>query len=173
MNITAQKLHLKTTRYANPHGLADKANHSTAYDIALLSSHVMKNTVFQQIVSSKIHKTNTFYPMWHFLRLNPNHAETPPSIVGKEVPFEVEFGTKFIYYPMTWHNSNRLLTVPGFVGVKTGFTQTAGACLSVYYDNQDCKLITVVLGSRNIEYRWKDAWRLTLWAASVIKKTND
>jgi len=34
MNITAKKLHLKTTRYANPHGLADKANHSSAFDIA-------------------------------------------------------------------------------------------------------------------------------------------
>ena len=70
---------------------------------------------------------------------------------------------------MTWYNSNRLLTVPGFSGVKTGITQTAGSCLSVWFENEDCKLITVVLGSRNIEYRWKDARRLTLWAASVIR----
>lgn len=70
---------------------------------------------------------------------------------------------------MTWYNSNRLLTVPGFSGVKTGITQTAGSCLSVWFENEDCKLITVVLGSRNIDYRWKDARRLTLWAASVIK----
>ena len=122
MNITAMRLHLKTTRYANPHGLADKANHSTAYDVGQLSAHVMKNAVIQKIVSQKIHKTSTFYPMWHFLKRNPNQIETPPNVVGKEVPFDVEFGTKFIHYPMTWHNSNRLLTVPGFTGVKTGFT---------------------------------------------------
>lgn len=71
---------------------------------------------------------------------------------------------------MTWHNSNRLLTVPGFSGIKTGITSTAGSCLSIWFENEDCKLITVVLGSRNIEYRWKDTRRLTLWAAAVIKQ---
>ena len=71
---------------------------------------------------------------------------------------------------MTWYNSNRLLTVPGFVGVKTGITQTAGSCLSVCYEHEDIRLVTVVLGSRNIEYRWKDARRLTLYAAAVIKQ---
>jgi len=86
------------------------------------------------------------------------------------LPFESEAGSKFVEYPMTWYNSNKLLTVPGFKGVKTGITQTAGSCLSVWFENEDCKLITVVLGSRNIEYRWKDTWRLTLWAASVIKQ---
>ena len=75
---------------------------------------------------------------------------------------------------MEWHNSNRLLTVPGFSGVKTGITNTAGSCLSVYYDNglsgdEHARLITVVLGSRNIEYRWKDTRRLTLWASEVLK----
>ncbi len=101
----------------------------------------------------------------------PN-LDTPPFYEGKSLPFESEFGVKFVEYPMTWHNSNRLLTVPGFSGVKTGITQTAGSCLSVWYENEECKLITVVLGSRNIEYRWKDARRLTLWAAAVIKNNN-
>jgi D-alanyl-D-alanine carboxypeptidase (penicillin-binding protein 5/6) len=70
---------------------------------------------------------------------------------------------------MTWYNSNRLLTVNGFSGIKTGITQTAGSCLSVNYDHKDIKLITVVLGSRSIEDRWKDTYRLTLWAAATIK----
>lgn len=30
MNLMAQKLHMKGTKYTNPHGLSDKANHSTA-----------------------------------------------------------------------------------------------------------------------------------------------
>lgn len=70
---------------------------------------------------------------------------------------------------MVWHNSNRLLTAPGFSGIKTGITNTAGSCLSVYYENADCRLITVVLGSKSIEHRWKDARRLTLWAAEILK----
>lgn len=73
MNLHAQRLNLRETRYANPHGLADKANHSTAFDIGLLSSHVMKNPVIQKIVNTKEHTTTTYYPMWHFLKRNPNH----------------------------------------------------------------------------------------------------
>ena len=42
MNQTALKLHLKQTRFANPHGLSDKANHSTATELAILSAAVMK-----------------------------------------------------------------------------------------------------------------------------------
>ena len=106
--------------------------------------------------------------MRRFMNKYPD-LETPPYYEGSQLPFEVEYGVKFVEYPMTWYNSNRLLTVPGFMGVKTGITQTAGSCLSVWYENENCKLITVVLGSRNIEYRWKDARRLTLWAAAVIK----
>ena len=34
MNKLAFKLHLRNTNYTNPHGLADKANHSTAYELA-------------------------------------------------------------------------------------------------------------------------------------------
>jgi len=65
---------------------------------------------------------------------------------------------------MTWHNSNRLLTVKGFQGVKTGITATAGSCLSVGYERANIKLVTVVLGCKSIAFRWKDARRLTLWA---------
>ncbi len=43
MNIMAKKLHMKQTTYTNPHGLSEKANHSTAYELAYLSSHAMKN----------------------------------------------------------------------------------------------------------------------------------
>jgi D-alanyl-D-alanine carboxypeptidase len=40
----------------------------------------------------------------------------------------------------------------------------------VYFKNLelDRNLITVVLGSRNIEYRWKDTRRLTLYANEVL-----
>lgn len=95
--------------------------------------------------------------------------KTPDTVEGSDLPFEADHGCKFIKYPMTWYNSNRLLTVEGFSGIKTGITLTAGSCLSVWYENEDCKLITVVLGSRNIEYRWKDTRRLTLFAAAVLK----
>jgi D-alanyl-D-alanine carboxypeptidase len=51
-------------------------------------------------------------------------------------------------YRMVWQNSNKLLGIEGFKGVKTGITQTAGPCLCILYENSNIKhkLITVVLG---------------------------
>lgn len=59
--------------------------------------------------------------MKRFLNRYPS-VDTPPNSEGSALPFESDFGVRMVHFPMTWHNSNRLLTVAGFVGVKTGFT---------------------------------------------------
>ena len=46
MNGMCHKMHLKSTCYTNPHGLADKANHSTAYELACVANYAMKNPIF-------------------------------------------------------------------------------------------------------------------------------
>lgn len=117
-------------------------------------------------MSTKTYKGVTYITHRRFDRIFPqlcDHLDHQP-LQGPQVPFETEHGTTWNKHQMVWHNSNRLLTVPGFSGVKTGITATAGACLAVYYEKDDVKLFTIVLGSRNIEYRWKDTRRLTLWA---------
>ena len=43
MNKYAKRLKLKNTNFANPHGLPNKSNLSSAYDIFLLSSKLVKN----------------------------------------------------------------------------------------------------------------------------------
>ncbi len=43
MNREAQRLGLKATRFANPHGLPDANNYSTAADLANLASHVIRD----------------------------------------------------------------------------------------------------------------------------------
>lgn len=54
--------------------------------------------------------------------------------------------------------------------MKTGITQTAGPCLCIAFENDvlNHKLITVVLGCKNVDYRWRDAKRLTLWADCMV-----
>ena len=47
MNSLAAKLRLQSTQFTNPHGLPDKGNHSTAYDIACLTYHAMKHDTFR------------------------------------------------------------------------------------------------------------------------------
>jgi D-alanyl-D-alanine carboxypeptidase (penicillin-binding protein 5/6) len=67
---------------------------------------------------------------------------------------------------LTWKNTNRLLAITGYSGVKTGYTRAAGSCLVSTGERGKDTLIVVVLGapsaaaavtdSRNL-YRW--AWR--------------
>lgn len=38
---------MRLTNYANPHGLADKSNHSTAFELAYLANQAMKNETFR------------------------------------------------------------------------------------------------------------------------------
>jgi serine-type D-Ala-D-Ala carboxypeptidase (penicillin-binding protein 5/6) len=68
MNLYATKLHLKSTKYTNPHGLADKANHSTASEQAVLSVYAMKNQLIREIVGCKQYEGLTYYPLRKFLK---------------------------------------------------------------------------------------------------------
>ena len=102
----------------------------------------------------------------------PNRDYTKYDILEpEEVPFQIENpNTEYVHFPQTWYNSNKLLDLPGFEGVKTGITTTAGSCLCVYFKNKTLNktIITVVLGSKNIQYRWKDTRRITLWADACL-----
>jgi len=43
MNSNAKKFLMKSTFYANPHGLVNNRNKSTAYDLGLLCMKAMEN----------------------------------------------------------------------------------------------------------------------------------
>lgn len=55
MNNQAQVLKLSDTIYANPHGLENIVNQSTAFDQALLSYIICQNKLIQKIISSKFY----------------------------------------------------------------------------------------------------------------------
>lgn len=67
---------------------------------------------------------------------------------------------------VVWRNTNRLLGIEGYTGVKTGTTQAAGCCLAAHGERGGRGLIVVVLGSTSTESRYADtrnlfrhAWR--------------
>jgi D-alanyl-D-alanine carboxypeptidase len=63
MNRVAKHVvHLRKTNYANPHGLAERANNSTAFDQALLASYAMKIPEFAQIVNTKSYTSVSYLP---------------------------------------------------------------------------------------------------------------
>lgn len=64
---------------------------------------------------------------------------------------------------IVWRNTNQLLKIEGYLGVKTGTTTAAGACLVSYgrRDNED--LIVVVLGAKSGPARYTDTRNLFRW----------
>jgi len=65
---------------------------------------------------------------------------------------------------VVWKNTNRLLGISGFDGMKTGTTSAAGACLVSTGVRGDDRLLVVVLGSKSREARYVDSRNLYRWA---------
>lgn len=63
-----------------------------------------------------------------------------------------------------WKNTNRLLPIDGYRGVKTGTTSAAGACLVSAGRRNDNSLLVVVLGSTSSDARYVDTRNLFRWA---------
>jgi D-alanyl-D-alanine carboxypeptidase (penicillin-binding protein 5/6) len=63
-----------------------------------------------------------------------------------------------------WTNTNNLLGIEGYDGVKTGTTNAAGACLVASGRREGRHLIVVVLGSESSDGRYVDARNLFRWA---------
>ncbi len=65
---------------------------------------------------------------------------------------------------VVWTNTNRLLGIEGFTGVKTGTTPGAGACLVSTGERDGRGLIVVVLGAPSSDSRYIDTRNLYRWA---------
>jgi D-alanyl-D-alanine carboxypeptidase (penicillin-binding protein 5/6) len=70
---------------------------------------------------------------------------------------------------MVWRNTNQLLGIEGFIGVKTGTTDAAGACLVSCSERDGKKLIVVVLGSTGSAARYSDSRNLHRWGWQLSK----
>ncbi|MCA9051222.1 MAG: serine hydrolase [Planctomycetaceae bacterium] len=62
-----------------------------------------------------------------------------------------------------WKNTNQLLNIEGFDGIKTGTTEKAGACLVSTGNRNGRRLIVIVLGSAASEARYTDSRNLYRW----------
>ena len=70
---------------------------------------------------------------------------------------------------VVWKNTNRLLAIDGYDGVKTGTTSRAGACLVSTAERGGRRLILTVLGSSGSDARYADARNLYRWAWNQLK----
>ena len=64
---------------------------------------------------------------------------------------------------VVWKNTNRLLGIEGFDGLKTGTTNAAGACLVSRGQRGEHSLLMVVLGASSSASRYTDSKNLYRW----------
>ncbi len=119
MNDLVTTLGLQNTHFANPSGLDDPAQHSSAYDLAVLATYALQNPTFREIVGTR----------------------------RKVIHASREAGRAHGWFGPT--NLNRLVgSYPGAFGVKPGWTGDAGYTLVAAAERGGRSLLVVVLGSR-------------------------
>lgn len=74
---------------------------------------------------------------------------------------------------VVWNNTNRLLAIEGYDGVKTGTTSAAGNCLVASARRDGRHLIVVILGAGTTEGRYIDARNLFRWAWQSASTTRN
>jgi serine-type D-Ala-D-Ala carboxypeptidase (penicillin-binding protein 5/6) len=65
---------------------------------------------------------------------------------------------------VVWNNTNQLLRIDGYEGIKTGTTSAAGACLVSSVRRDDRWLLAVVLGADSSASRYTETRNLFRWA---------
>ena len=69
-----------------------------------------------------------------------------------------------------WENTNLMLNVEGFNGLKTGITTTAGPCLCSSYSKDGVNLIIVLLNCKSVEKRWPETEKLLNFAIKILNR---
>ncbi len=70
MNRRAAALGLVDTHYANPIGLDQRGNYSSAADLAVLSSHLLRNSAFARIAGSTTARLKSLHPPRRITTIN-------------------------------------------------------------------------------------------------------
>jgi D-alanyl-D-alanine carboxypeptidase (penicillin-binding protein 5/6) len=73
---------------------------------------------------------------------------------------------------IVWKNTNQLLGIEGYDGIKTGTTTAAGACLVSRSTRGDRSLILAVLGATSADARYTDTRNLYRWAWRELDKNS-
>ena len=136
MNKKAQELNAVNSHFSNAHGYHDENHYTCAYDMALFSREYMKNPTLAEIAGEK--------------RFSGDGADNM---------FSENDSMRTQEY--TWFNHNMLITDGDYkyeyaTGIKTGFTDEAGDCVTASAKKEGESLIAVIFDSQS-PGRWDDA----------------
>lgn len=130
MNRRAAALELSDTHFMNTNGLPVADHYSSAYDIAVISAELLKHDMILPYLA----------------------AQSGTAVVGKNTDKQTT---------LEMINTNKLLrSYNGALGIKTGFTQDAGYCLSAAAERNHLRLVAVVLGCESSKIRFSETARL-------------
>ena len=125
MTKRAKELGAQNTNFVNPHGLHDDNHYTTAYDMALITSELVKNDYFLQIMQDHIYEIQPTNITDEVRHLSQQHRMLNPLRAGNYYREDV-------------------------IGGKTGFTDQARHTLVTIAKQEDTTLIAVVLKSEAI-----------------------
>lgn len=136
MNEKCKKIGCKHTNFMNPHGLDQEGHYSSARDMALMASYLIKN-----------------YPdILKYTSIYEEYLKRPDG-------------------SSTWLvNTNKLVRFYDDVdGLKTGFTGTAGYCLTATAEKNNMRLISVVMGVDTSDNRTSDTVKMLNYGFNTYK----
>lgn len=135
MNERAKELGAVNTHFVNPHGLDAEDHYTTACDMALMASELLK------------HPTILEYTSIYEDYLQKNDGSSIWLV-----------------------NTNKLVRFyDGVDGLKTGFTATAGYCLTATAKKNNMRLISVVMGAETSDKRSSDTTSLLNYGFNTYK----
>ena len=139
MNKKAQELGATHSHFSNAHGYHADDHYTTAEDMALISKAFMENETLEEIANERSYVGN-----------------------GADNMFTTDESVKTQDY--AWKSHNLLITSGEYnysyaSGIKTGFTDEAGDCVTAAAKNENMDLIAVVFHSED-PGRWIDSKNL-------------
>ncbi len=135
MNDKAKALGLTNTHFDNPHGLDSETHYTTARDMSIMATELLKH--------EKILEFTSIYE---------DYLKKPDG-------------------SSTWLvNTNRLVRFyEGVDGLKTGFTTTAGYCITTTAKRNNMRLLSVVMKAETSDLRSKDTVNMLNYGFNTYK----
>ena len=123
MNARAAELGCSGTHFVNTHGMPGSEHYTTAHDLFLIACEGMRHALFAQLVGTREYTTSATNDS------EPRSLESSNALINSDSPYS----DKYFY--------------TGAVGIKTGYTESAGYCLVSAVQRENTTVIAVVLGA--------------------------
>jgi D-alanyl-D-alanine carboxypeptidase (penicillin-binding protein 5/6) len=154
MNQKLLEIGTTSTHFVNPHGLHDDDHYTTARDLALIACYCMKDPLFAEIVSRESYDAAVI----------SGGASSTKTVSTTNLLLNDQKDVNRIYVG----NNLRYCKYDGCIGVKTGNTPEAGACLIAAAEQNNTRILCVALKSEAMD-RFADCIKMLDWGFENYK----